>query len=725
MSATIARWLMRLVGRYHEVRQPVAQGNISSATAHCPSVEEASTPSGTATSWDLQQLRLEAGWYMLEIEHSLSSIGCVLTLEGEGGLQEHLLLTSKPVCKRIIRLDRSLQCCTISLDQPGCTLERVVLSGLTSRFAINRIRKRLSHRGCVDAAETADVSVLYADYRSHVHDAIFPRAYTPQGEADTDGSVAATITAERDGVLLLLLSSASGHENPDESIIAAMAHARRLGWEIAWDSTTDPESVDTASLAGKRVFRMPLPHGYRCRRELFHQMLSAVNDDSILVYADHDHVSADGAASDPVLKPAWNPELLLNRNYIRFPWMVCDAWRQRLALPPGEGQQTHDLILLAASVGVCENAHRVEDGALPQHEWFDRLMAVPPLRDHQVTRIPRILASRYLLSNDKYGHDLEDADQWQQCIRLALARAGIKARVEAGVHADISRVLWPLPVASPAVDIIIPTRDKVDILKTCIDSVLEKTRYPNYRILLVDNDSEEPKTLDYYRALSRQSRVDVLHFAGAFNYSAINNHAVAQGESPIVVLLNNDTEVISPGWLDEMVRQAMRPEIGCVGAKLYYSNGRIQHGGVIVGITGVAGHAHRYSPGQAAGYCRRLICSQNLTAVTAACLALRRTVYEQAGGLDQDELGVAWNDVDLCMKVRRLGYRNLWTPHAELYHHEGLSRGADDTRVKTRRVDAERRVMMQRWALEDFSDPAYHPLLARDNEGFALGKKIA
>ena len=207
---------------------------------------------------------------------------------------------------------------------------------------------------------------------------------------------------------------------------------------------------------------------------------------------------------------------------------------------------------------------------------------------------------------------------------------------------------------------------------------------------------------------------------GVFNYSAINNAAVKKTHGDIILLLNNDTEVINEDWLDEMVRQAIRPGTGCVGAKLYYSNGMIQHGGVITGITGVAGHAHRFQSGDSDGYCGRLKLSQNFSAVTAACLAVRRETYKQVGGLDELELGVAWNDVDFCLRVKRAGFNNLWTPYAELFHHEGLSRGADDTKDKVARARSEYAVMQRRWHLDQCVDPAYHPDLTRDHEDFSL-----
>jgi GT2 family glycosyltransferase len=272
------------------------------------------------------------------------------------------------------------------------------------------------------------------------------------------------------------------------------------------------------------------------------------------------------------------------------------------------------------------------------------------------------------------------------------------------------------------VDIIVPTRDQPAVLRTCIESVLEKSDYPNFRLHIVDNESVEQATIDYFSSIVSNARVSVTQHAGSFNYSAINNAVVQQVQGEVIVLLNNDTEVINSGWLTELVRQALRSEVGCVGAKLYYTNGVIQHGGVITGITGIAGHAHRFLAGDADGYCGRLKQSQNFSAVTAACLAVRRETWLQVGGLDEADLGVAWNDVDFCLRVKKAGYRNVWTPYAELYHHEGLSRGADNTRNKVQRAHSEFDVMQSRWQLDGMVDSAYHPALTRDQENFTLAE---
>jgi GT2 family glycosyltransferase len=284
----------------------------------------------------------------------------------------------------------------------------------------------------------------------------------------------------------------------------------------------------------------------------------------------------------------------------------------------------------------------------------------------------------------------------------------------------VQRIRWPLPAEEPLASIIIPAHNASALTRNCIDSILQNTLYVNYEVLLVDNRSDDPAMLDYLQQLRQEPKVKVIQDPRPFNFSQINNDAVKACKGEVLLFLNNDVEVINPDWLTEMVSQAMRPEIGCVGAKLYYADGRIQHGGVIIGYGGVAGHAHKFFPGKHPGYMKRLVTVQNFSAVTAACMAVRREIFEQVGGFDEVNLTVAFNDVDLCLKVQEAGYRNLWTPYAELYHHESVSRGLDLFGEKKRRFEQEIDHMKRRWNTDKGCDPAYNPNLAIDREDFAM-----
>ena len=296
-----------------------------------------------------------------------------------------------------------------------------------------------------------------------------------------------------------------------------------------------------------------------------------------------------------------------------------------------------------------------------------------------------------------------------------------------GIH---WRVKHPLPAPPPFVSLIIPTRNGLNLLRPCIESILSKTVYPAFEILVVDNGSDDPDVLEYLRSLADGSHpllsgapgrtARVLEFDKPFNYSAMNNFAARQARGGILGLLNNDLEVISPEWLEEMASQAARPEIGCVGAMLYYPNDTIQHAGCVLGIGGVAGHVFKSLPRGSEGRFNRARLLQNYSVLTGACLVVRKAVYDQVGGLDEAELAVAFNDVDFCLKVREAGYRNLWTPFAELYHHESASRGADNTEEKAKRFQREAETMMRRWAGVLKVDPAYNPNLTLDREDFSI-----
>jgi O-antigen biosynthesis protein len=236
----------------------------------------------------------------------------------------------------------------------------------------------------------------------------------------------------------------------------------------------------------------------------------------------------------------------------------------------------------------------------------------------------------------------------------------------------------------------------------------------------MDNGSDEKKAINYLKKLVANSKIRIIKDISPFNYSKLNNDAVRVANGDVIALLNNDVEVINADWLTEMVSHAMRPEVGVVGAKLYYSDDTIQHAGVVLGIHGIAGHVHRFLPRDNVGYCGRANLIQSFSAVTGACLVVKKSTYQLVGGLNDLDLTVACNDIDFCLKVREAGYRNIWTPYAELYHHESASRGFDDTPEKLARSAKEVAYMQQRWGDLIKNDPAYSPNLSLDFEDFSL-----
>jgi len=268
--------------------------------------------------------------------------------------------------------------------------------------------------------------------------------------------------------------------------------------------------------------------------------------------------------------------------------------------------------------------------------------------------------------------------------------------------------------------LVIPTRNGHHVLRQAVSSIVEKTTYACYEILIVDNESDDAETLDYLRGLAQSPNIRILHYEHPFNFSAINNFAVQHCNGTVIGLINNDVEVIDPGWLDEMVRHALRPEVGAVGAKLLYGNGQVQHAGIVLGIGGVAGHGHKHFSRMAHGYFSRLDLVHDVGGVTAACMVVRKSLYEAVNGFNEDALTVAFNDVDFCLKLLEAGYRNVWTPYALLYHHESVSRGPEDTPAKQARFRAEVEWMRKRWGGRLLQDPAYSPNLTLEREDFSL-----
>lgn len=406
-----------------------------------------------------------------------------------------------------------------------------------------------------------------------------------------------------------------------------------------------------------------------------------------LLYSDEDRVDREGQRSDPHFKPQWNPDLLLARNYISHLAVYRASRLRRIGgfREELEDCQDYDLLL------------RFTQGLA-----FEQIRHIPFVLYHQRRRV-------------RQG----SLEKGQQVLveHLANTVPGAKVVPARGVG---YRVAWPLPEPLPLVSLLVPTRDRVEILRPCVDAILAHTDYPNFELLILDNQSTCAETLAYMAEVAKDPRVRVLRWNQPFNYSAINNFGARHARGSILGLVNNDIEPINDDWLSEMVRQACRKEIGCVGAKLYYPNGSVQHGGVILGLGGVAGHAHRFFPRHHSGYRNRLSLVQNLSAVTAACLLIRRSVFEEVDGLNEEHLSVAYNDVDLCLKVREAGYRNLWTPYAELYHHESVSRGADDNPQKRARAQREMHYMRKVWGDKLDNDPAYNPNLTLAYEDFSL-----
>lgn len=321
--------------------------------------------------------------------------------------------------------------------------------------------------------------------------------------------------------------------------------------------------------------------------------------------------------------------------------------------------------------------------------------------------------------------ELEEDGKWDAVIRTAEKAKKVyhipKTLFYRETH-DVSlrRVRDPID-GKPLVSILIPNKDHREDLKRCVDSVREKSTYGNWEIVIIENNSTEKETFEYYEELKRDGRIRVVSREGAFNYSAVNNLGAKAAKGEYFLLLNNDTEVISPDWIQEMLMYAQRQDVGAVGAKLYYPDGTIQHAGIGIGIKMLAGHYFRGFPGDSDGYYGRLKYAQNVSAVTGACMMVSRRVYEAMDGLDES-FSVVFNDVDFCLRIRKAGYLIVWTPWAELTHYESRSRGSDEDTPEKRKffVRETNRFLRRWWKALDKGDPYYNVNLTRWREDFSL-----
>ena len=413
------------------------------------------------------------------------------------------------------------------------------------------------------------------------------------------------------------------------------------------------------------------------------ELALALQDGAEVVYSDEDRIDDRGVPGDPWFKPDWSPETLLTRDYVGS---ICAIRRELL-----------------------ERAGGVRD-VFESAAWYEALLRVSELTN-RVDHVAQVLCHRYV------GNTVREADL-TLAVEVALRRRGETANlvvVDGGVD-----VRFGVP-AGERVCVIVPTRDRADLLGPCIASIFERSTYGNFEVLVVDNGSREAATLDLLASWERREpeRFGVLRDALPFNYSRLNNEAARATSAPYIVLLNNDTEVIAPDWIEAMLGQASRPQIGAVGALLLYPDGTVQHAGVVLGILGLAGHAHRFLPSNTGGYHGALQLDTNYLAVTGACLMVEKRKYFAAGGLDL-ALAVSYNDVDLCLKLHRAGYRNVFVPRARLYHYESKSRGGDDTPAKVARAMEEVETIRRRWPELAVRDPYYNPNLTVDAEDFGL-----
>lgn len=419
--------------------------------------------------------------------------------------------------------------------------------------------------------------------------------------------------------------------------------------------------------------------------------------DAALLYTDEDRIDDAGVRFAPNFKPDWNPQLLMSQNYLG-------------------GLCVFRVDAVVAAGGFC--------GGLDAAGGYDLALRVGEAAGaRQIRHLPRVLyhrgAPRAGAAPEWIGEPHHEAGR--RVLEAHLARNGISGEVFGVPAAGGYRIRYAIPADAPLVSIVIPTRDGLELLRRCIGSIRRLCSYPHHEIIVVDNQSRDPAMLAYLDELAGDAGTAVLRYDRPFNYPAINNLAVRCAHGKVLCLLNDDTEVITPGWLEEMLGLLHQKDVGVVGAKLLYPDGTVQHGGDLVGVGGVANHAHAFLRRDEPGYQGRALLAQDMSAVTGACLMTWKSLYEELGGMDERCLPVAFNDVDFCLRAREAGYRVVWTPHAELYHRESASRGTDRSAERRRQARREAAYMRRRWKHALRRDPFYNPNLSRKRPDFSTG----
>ncbi|MBU9629621.1 glycosyltransferase family 2 protein [Burkholderia multivorans] len=688
----------------------------------------------------LIDVRLLPGWYMIELRtagHVAQAQARIRLPGGPSAVALAMALAARKVSKRLVHLPtRGKIEIEIDFDDPvAARIEAFRLARVTSRFAHSRIMTKLEAlhprykprgddydvadrgRGRGDMAqawrdycclfEESELQVKYQDWIRHfdtpslntykvMQDSLHRFTAGPvfaigMEVSDTPSphwetairSVAAQIYPNWQ---LLVVDRRTGYA-PTDLIPRDLRADERIRVIPDFDSADEHSTLDRV-LAESGNWVVFFGQDDVLPRHGLYVVADAIvrHPDVDLLYSDEDCIDSDGIRHSPRFKGDWDEDLMLS-----------------LDLFSGLGIYRNEVFGLS---GGRDSRH----GAASRYDMTLRCLAHTS-RD-RILHIPRVLY--HSRAQSESIQDLVARRDARDASRLAvvrhLSRAGIQATVSSTAYGH--HVRYPVPEQAPLVTLVIPTRNGFSLLSCCIDSIITKTHYRPLEIIIVDNGSDDPDTLDYMARLAADHGVRILRDDGPFNYSALNNRAVEIAKGEFVALVNNDVEVIDGGWLDEVMGHALRPEVGIVGVKLLYTNGNVQHAGVIVGLSGCADHLHRGLGRDEPGYQARAVTTQSLSAVTGACLVVRRSLYRQLGGLNEIDLAVAFNDVDFCLRVRQAGYRVLWTPHAVLYHHESATRGQDDTAEKIARAAREIDYMRRHWHEVIVNDPAYSPNLS-------------
>ena len=499
----------------------------------------------------------------------------------------------------------------------------------------------------------------------------------------------------------LCLSDGSGTDSPLTGILKELCAKDARIKVITHDRTLQiSENTNSAIEAASGDFIAFADHDDELTPHALFECVKALNDHpgTLVVYSDEDKMSMDGHKFfQPHFKPDYNPDLLCTVNYI------C-----------------HLFVVSRSVIGKVGMLRKEFDGA-QDYDFIFR--CVEAVKDEEIYHVPKILYHWRCHENSTAENPESKTyafEAGRRAVQEHYNRVGVHAKVSDGEFPGLYRTEF-IRDHDPLISIIIPNKDHIDDLKRCMDSIEQKSTYRNYEYVIVENNSTDPETFEYYKKLEAENKkVHVVYWDGVFNYSAINNYGASFAKGEYFLLLNNDTEIINPNCLEELLGYCMRSDVGAVGARLYYEDDTIQHAGVVIGFGGIAGHCFVLQPRGTTGYCHRIICAQDYSAVTAACMMVKRSAFEKVGGLSE-ELQVAFNDIDFCMKLRQAGYLIVYNPYAELYHYESKSRGLEDTPEKVARFNREISVFEKRWPdILRNGDPYYNPNLTLKSQDFSL-----
>lgn len=498
----------------------------------------------------------------------------------------------------------------------------------------------------------------------------------------------------------LCLSDGSGKNSPLKAVLKEYEAAdKRIRVIDTEQQLQISENTNQALRAAKGDFIVFADHDDLLAPNALFECASALNKERNIefIYSDEDKVSMDGKEYfSPHFKPDFNLDLLRTNNYICHLCVVKKDILDKVGLLNSEYDGAQDFDFVLRCIETTKNIYHIPKVLYHWRAHKDSTAENPDSKDYAFEAGRRAIAAHY-------------------------ERVGIDAEVYRGEYFGIYRTKYILH-EEPLISIIIPNKDHIDDLEKCIQSIETISDYKNYEYIIIENNSEEEKTFEYYKELEdRNKKVKVVYWNGKeFNYSAINNYGVSFAKGEYILLLNNDVEIINADCLRELLGYCMREDVGAVGARLYYEDDTIQHAGVIIGLGGIAGHQFVGTLRDDPGYFARIRCAQDLSAVTAACMLVKKSVFEEVGGLEEN-IKVAFNDVDFCLKIRKAGYLIVYNPYAELYHYESKSRGYEDTPEKMERFHSEVMYIKEHWSeILLNGDPYYNPNLTLSAGNYGL-----